>query len=90
MQELTDNNNFGIDNEGRPDNVRNFVDINNDIALSPSKVRTEASSSSKVPTEINIDSFVSETNKDMNSVNKLVWISLIFECVSIFLQILIL
>ena len=62
MQESTDDNNFGIDNEGRPDNVRNFVDIDNDIALLPSKV----------PTEINIDSSVSETNKDTNSDNKLV------------------
>ena len=60
MQELTDDNNFGIDNEGRPDNVRNFVDIDNDMALLPIKV----------PTEINIDSSISETNKDTNSDNK--------------------
>ena len=59
MRELLDDNNFGMDNKGKADNMRNFVDIDNDVEPS----------TSKVPTEINIDSSVGEPNSDTNSDN---------------------
>ena len=62
MSKLSDDNNFEIDDKGKADNVWGFIYIGNDVA----------SFTTKVPTEINIDSSVTETHKDTNSDNDLV------------------
>ena len=64
MKELSDDNNFEIDKEGRADNIRDFVDIESDLESTRSKVLTIASSPSKVPDEIDIEATQTKDSED--------------------------
>ena len=64
MKELSDDNNFEINKEGRADNIRDFVDIESDLESTRSKVLTIASSPSKVPDEIDIEATQTKDSED--------------------------
>ena len=64
MKELSDDNNFEIDKEGRSDNICDFVDIESDLESTRSKVLTIASSPSKVPDEIDIEATQTKDSED--------------------------
>ena len=64
MKELSDDNNFEIDKEGRADNICDFVDIESDLESTRSKVLTIASSPSKVPDEIDIEATQTKDSED--------------------------